>query len=790
MIRIKKLLINNFKGIKNQIIVDFQKNGNRNQILSGPNGFGKTTIFEALELCITGKFDRIQTFKDVQIKNRSRNKPFFQNTDGENVMIKLLLEKNGQEIIITKLYDDVNSPKRGSTIAKDFIPEDSHSFFFTYLEENNDNFESLTFDENKLVDQLRINQLFLGSEAYVELDSIYYLFNYIQQEESIRFLKQREDIKGSSLAFLFNIEKEENQQMQLEKIVENFAKQKKTIDEEIEILESSQFGLQSIEYQNLFELKEINFDKIEPFEDLKEANTFFPSFIEQIDKLITFINVFDTNEYNKSIIFNEINNEILVNDFLLNSLLISNMYTESLLDQVSSNNQKILRYQKILDLEDDQFITKENIQEFFDDDQKEKYEMLENQITDINTELGEIGVIISNLISANQMVWSHYNNALDNNHLSDHQCPLCNSDFSNFEQLIQAYQKQIENLTKFNQNKIDEKQKLLETLKFFHRTIKNDVEKFLKENLPINPNIIELIRNYPNLQNSINSIKERFFKLDLGFSDGIYLSILPSEISEFDVKKKELKNFLENDLLNRYRYDSQKINNKEFYSMYFDSDEERMKLISNDLLEQKKQYLQLKFQLLSNERLSFLKERGEKLTSVYNHIQSLNTTIFSTIKNHKVEMIEKIKIPFFIYSGKILQNYQQGFGIFIDILATGQRNNVVLKTGKDSDHDIVFHLSAGQMAVVSLAFCLSLNKVYNTNENFKFLAIDDPIQTMDNLNVHSFVELLRNEFADYQIILSTHDDFISRYMSYKFEKYNMRASIQNVQDLVLEQTFS
>ncbi|MFP3570372.1 hypothetical protein, partial [Paraburkholderia sp. SIMBA_030] len=91
---------------------------------------------------------------------------------------------------ITKLYDDVNSPKRGNT-AKDFIPEDSHNFFFTYLEENSDNFESLTFDENKFVDQLGINQLFLGSEAHVELDSIYYLFNYIQQEESIRFLKQR-----------------------------------------------------------------------------------------------------------------------------------------------------------------------------------------------------------------------------------------------------------------------------------------------------------------------------------------------------------------------------------------------------------------------------------------------------------------------------------------------------------------------------------------------------------------------------------------------------------------------
>ena len=61
---------------------------------------------------------------------------------------------------------------------------------------------------------------------------------------------------------------------------------------------------------------------------------------------------------------------------------------------------------------------------------------------------------------------------------------------------------------------------------------------------------------------------------------------------------------------------------------------------------------------------------------------------------------------------------------------------------------------------------------------------------MDNLNIHSFVELLRNEFSDYQIIMSTHDNFISRYMSYKFEKYEMKATIQNVQDLVLEQTFN
>lgn len=92
------------------------------------------------------------------------------------------------------------------------------------------------------------------------------------------------------------------------------------------------------------------------------------------------------------------------------------------------------------------------------------------------------------------------------------------------------------------------------------------------------------------------------------------------------------------------------------------------------------------------------------------------------------------------------------------------------------------------MSVASLAFCLALNKVYNTSEHFKFLSIYDPIQTMDDLNIHTFIELMRHEFNDYQLILSTHDDFTSRYMKYKFDKFGMNTMIQNIQKIVLDQS--
>ena len=51
---------------------------------------------------------------------------------------------------------------------------------------------------------------------------------------------------------------------------------------------------------------------------------------------------------------------------------------------------------------------------------------------------------------------------------------------------------------------------------------------------------------------------------------------------------------------------------------------------------------------------------------------------------------------------------------------------------------------------------------------------------MDEMNMASFVELLRNEFTDRQIILSTHENNISLYFRYKFLKYGLSVGKLNV----------
>ena len=88
------------------------------------------------------------------------------------------------------------------------------------------------------------------------------------------------------------------------------------------------------------------------------------------------------------------------------------------------------------------------------------------------------------------------------------------------------------------------------------------------------------------------------------------------------------------------------------------------------------------------------------------------------------------------------------------------------------------------MTVTSIAFTLAVNKAFNISKYLKFMNIDDPIQEMDSLNVHSFIELIRHWFSDYKLIMSTHNDESAYFMKYKIEKilWNDKVHLINVQN--------
>jgi DNA repair protein SbcC/Rad50 len=792
MIKVKRISLENFKGIKPKTVFEFDNADTNVNILSGPNGFGKTTIFDVIEICLTGEFKRVEIFDHVQKKNNHKNKPFFQNTDGEDVILKLWLHNSltGTDHIIIKYYDDDESPKRIKH-GRDFIPADAGNIFTTYFTTDTIHFAGNNFLALSPVRQTEINNLIYGENSTVDLATIYYLFNYIQQEDSIYFLRKNEDDKGASLGFLFNIEKEEEEKKKLQEIRENLTRQQRSINLQLaqlrESLPSSQMG----HYQKLFQAKAFDFDKEKPFDQIDTAKEQLGFFQDIVASLILLKNNFSPDEYEKSIKYKKLNDEVISKQQFLDAILIRKIYTDGLIANIEAINSKITKANTFLQTKNAAFISKEYFDLFLaNPEDYEAYLIIENGIKAIDRDLGEIGKIISEINASRKKTLEEFKKIKHTEHILDTNCPLCDASFVSFELLEQAINTKTDLLEVYNLEKLQQKSNLEEQIKIFHSRIAESASEFIETNNTTEQAILSLLREYPALKGKMEEIFVTYAVLNGSEMESINFSESPKTMAEINEKRALLKTFLESTLLSGLMYNEQLIENKHLYVQYFDANRIKFSEITSEMLTDKSQYILDSYAQIANARLTFLESREQKLSDLLLHINTIYDKVHRTIQDHKAQLIEKIKVPFYIYSGKILQSYQQGLGIFVEIHSTEQNNNVRFKTGHSSDHDIVYHLSSGQMAVVSIAFCLSLNKVYNTNEHFKFLSIDDPVQTMDDLNIHTFIELVRNEFKDYQIIMSTHDDLTSRYMKYKFDKFKMNTEIQNVQFIVLESSTS
>ena len=101
-----------------------------------------------------------------------------------------------------------------------------------------------------------------------------------------------------------------------------------------------------------------------------------------------------------------------------------------------------------------------------------------------------------------------------------------------------------------------------------------------------------------------------------------------------------------------------------------------------------------------------------------------------------------------------------------------QGKYIYFVTQYDSDVDALYKMSSGQLVALMMALLLSLNKLYSES---KFLAIDDPVQTIDDINVWGFVETLRHEFRDYQFLFSTHELSYGSFLRYKLSNMGIAA---------------
>lgn len=774
MLQIHKIYLENFKGVHRRTIIDFEDK--QLTILSGPNGFGKTTIFDVIELCVRGKLNRTMSYNHVTKKNSGHKKPFYQNSVGEDVLLKLWITNGTENHIIIKRLDKDSTGSRSN--AKSFRP-DAWDLIDTFYTQDTEWFEQNPDYKNlNLVNQEFIDKLFFG-ELRLSMVNLYPLFNYLQQEDNIYFLKKDEDTKKNELAFLFQTQRESEDLEKLTEIFDFVVSLRQALETRIAFIGTVAQDNQETSYIRLFPESDYNFDAEDPFSSVStdQLEDVYNGLRGRLQELLSFSRNFSASEFEKRKLRSQLS-AVVNNPALMQTIVAKNILEETRFNQLRNIQTVNTNYTNYLSRLEQQFICDEQLlrdMEFSDEFITDFNQVIIQRST-LLSQIGEIGRIIRDLNNAREQTITKFSE-LHTVHPQETNCPLCNSHWENMEEMYRSFESKAESLMDYNRTQQNQltliEQEIIENFR-------EPIVRYIQNHITSRDNLIdqqffkEISERRGNLE-AINRFMAILNSNEIDVSE--FLINYPVTMERFNENISRLQTFLTSETDNII-LDEERLLGSELYTQYFE--ENPLKILNEQQIQGKLVYLDTLYNTTKQFSLNVLSERLTKINALERRLKTIRDQFSASIKLYKKSMIEKIKIPFYIYSGKILQHYQQGYGIFVDVKDSTSR--VRFLTGESTDHDIIHHLSSGQLAVVSIAFCLALNKVYQGPQHFKFLAIDDPVQTLDDLNIHSFIELLRHEFSDYKMVISTHEEHIANYLLYKFEKFQFSNKKLNVQD--------
>lgn len=161
------------------------------------------------------------------------------------------------------------------------------------------------------------------------------------------------------------------------------------------------------------------------------------------------------------------------------------------------------------------------------------------------------------------------------------------------------------------------------------------------------------------------------------------------------------------------------------------------------------------------QKLEYINKRKEIIQKGYSVIKDILKN--ENKEKHLSNFMEKnkteiLKIFSAIHSPREFENLE--FSINSDI---------VLKRIKTSEDAELSKISTGQRSALALSVFLSLNK--NLKNGPPYLLFDDPISFIDDLNVLSFIDYLREVVlkTDRQIFFATSNENLAFLISKKFE---------------------
>ena len=871
--KIKKILIKNFKNIKETRIIDFQENVT---LFVGPNGFGKTTIFDAIELSLTGKIRRIEE-SDYSDGRSSFSTPYFQNNPEEDTFIELTLTNDeGSSLIVSSLY------KSSMNAEGSNVPKFSFSKFKRTVRFEPEPLEDL--DGLSERDIQKVISQFLGyeSEDY-SLGDTFDLFHYIQQDETAYYLKQKEKDRKEQLNFLLNIGNYVNRKNRLERLKSVLSSSEKELKAKKDKLKTSPikndtpysklplradndfaFNKESIEFDNELSNESLNIylSEIEKLQEFRSSfspkDYFLRKLSDQFERevlddkdFIFYLIVREFFESQDNIEHIEQNHTLILNDKNYSYFLLKNY-----IGQLESleNDSRMFKRGKILEGLLDVEIDKLNI------------EIIKNSLNSFpNWEFGQVWLeMFDYKLSTYKIKKEQLDDGVNSinklleirSRLKEHsdeknsECVFCGYDWGESKNLLIAYEETTNQLRKNLTNFEIEVSNMVEELNQLKMELQNQIQTEQEKLFVIPDDFLSVIRSISNydfpesfsnlvVMNSeirpllvdesaslqefenlktelISSLQEkllipkevystflRVVKKSVNFENllekysilagesireyEISFDLLPISLNKFEENKEKLLVFLR-DLRSQIVFDySKSLDSQHLFDKYFASKEKTFEECTIERISQKREYIINQFELQSLTMFNQIENRLQIIERTITYLQQRVRKLNNNIKSYQEQMIQKLKLPFYMYTAKILQNYQQGMGV---LLTTQNNSNIRFIANSNSEQDVMYQLSSGQVAVISFAFTLALNTTFKISKGFKFLSIDDPIQDMDSMNVYALIDLIRHSLSDYQIIMSTHNDGSAMFIKYKFELFSnfeiSNVGLKNIKDILLE----
>ena len=744
---IKGISLLNFKGF---FFFFFPFNSYGAVILGGKNGYGKTTLFDALELLFTGKIQRMAEYNSYHNNRYSISqdeKPLVYNTKlSKEVVISAELEIADVHFVL----------RRKADVYRMRNPVDFNAFGKLLIVEPDEIERELTDEE-------------LKSLGIFDLGKSYSFLNYLSQEEATTFLKQKEADRAEMLSKLFDLEIYERYINKISKVQHNLGElkkhwqsQKKNADTLIKKLQSSGFNETNnqVEYLQIStDFQKNKWDAKSPCLSYEEFNAFLEEngIFDNLSYLAQ--NFSEYQKYRKNLYINQHNSEEEIHrlafctkySFLEEDLKLYGEFQKNVLQPASSLTIFNLDSFTLTVPNDLEQLIKEGV-----------LQILQGRINDLKEYCKSFG----NIQKVQASILEMRNNLaglIKNSSPETKRCPLCGHEYTSSKLLLQKLDDQGKLLMDQMHDSSVEIHKMLDSVKkeILVHVITPAIEYFTGKT--IND---EIFKEYYSLDikgliNTLNIFKEKLkITIDATLSVEAISETISNHLKSAILEYDETLDFKQMDKT----YSS--------YGRFI-----KKECLNEDIIQKKRLYLTELWnkskseQLKRSEReLNYINNILANIDCKINEFKSLQKDVQDSEKGYLRKLLSDIKILFYIYSGRIMQDNYFGRGLFIreDL----DRKRVLITSSKDEydEVDALFNMSSGQLVSLVVALTLSLNKLYSS---VPFIAIDDPIQTMDDINLWGLIETFRHDFNNHFMVLSTHETDYGKLLEYKLRKWGV-----------------